>query len=111
VAGEPIPFARQRRVDGHPFGDGRFVEAIWRATTVRRIVQHEAPELVSTVKGASRPHGPRIFAKLLCCYCGQTLTPGGNMTTNRSPGYWCTRGQRDHDHGHPYSISERKLLP
>jgi len=107
-AGEPIPFAGRKRVDGEPYGDGRFGAAIWRATTVRRIVLREAPELAPEVKGMSRKHRPHLFSKLLRCYCGQTLTPGGRP---KSPGYWCTRGQRDPQHGRPWSIAESRLLP
>lgn len=108
AAGEPIPFGKRIRADGEPYGNGRFASAIWRATTVRRIVKREAPDLAPRIPGVSRKHRPRLFMKLLRCYCGQTMTPGGDVSAG---GYWCTRGQRDPDHGKPYSISESRILP
>jgi hypothetical protein len=108
AAGEPTPFGRRLRVDGEPYGGGRFASSVWRAPAVRRIVLREAPELAPTIKGVSRKHRPRLLMKLLRCHCGQTMTPGGRLDL---PGYWCTRGQLDAAHPRPFSISESKLLP
>ena len=108
AAGDPVPFGQRTRMDGEPYGNGRFASAIWRATTVRRIVMREAPDLAPSIPGVSRKHRPRLFMKLLVCHCGQTMTPGGDVTVG---GYWCTRGQRDPKHSRPYYISENRLMP
>jgi DNA invertase Pin-like site-specific DNA recombinase len=107
AAGEPTPFGRRKRVDGSDYGNGQYKSSTWRASGVRRIIEREAPELMPSVKGVSRKHRPRLFAKLLVCHCGQTLTPGGSV---KSPGYWCGRGHNTAGHG-KYYISESRLRP
>lgn len=108
AAGVPPPFAGRARVDGQPYGNGRYAGGAWLAPSVRRIVLREAPELAPTIKGVSRRHRARNLMKLLRCHCGQTMTPGGGA---RVPAYWCTRGQTVPGHGNPWSVAESKLLP
>lgn len=80
----------------------------WHATTVKSVVDREAPELAKAVtRGRRRNHRPRLFAGLMRCYCGGPMSPGsgGGM-----PGYYCGRGQRG-NHGRPYYVSESRLMP
>lgn len=83
----------------------------WHPRTIKNIVQREAGHLIpETVRRGTRgPARPRLFAGLLRCYCGGTLTPGGGEA-NRSLSYYCARGQRDPGHGRPYTVSEKKLM-
>ena len=65
--------------------------AVWGQSTVTRILEREAPELFprpSRTAGRRTPTNS-IFAQLLSCHCGATMTP--NRVRNQ---YYCPWGHR-----------------
>jgi DNA invertase Pin-like site-specific DNA recombinase len=96
--------ARALNLEHWPSKHGR----AWHATTVKDLVQREAPELVVGVtRGRRRERRPRAFAGLLRCRCGGPMSPGSG---GGQPGYYCGRGERGL-HARPYYVSESRLLP
>ncbi len=94
---------------GIPTRDGR---TVWRSTTLRRIIEANAPELVPP-PGASGRRQPSnaMLAQLLRCPCGAILTPEAAGKW-RKPGYRCARGNRlgRGTHG-PVYVTEAAVLP
>jgi len=93
------------RARGIPAPDGG---AVWGSTTLRRIIERAAPELIPAAGPTGRRQPSRaMFAQLLVCHCGHVLTPEG---TRRA--YRCTRGNRlgCEVHGRVW-VSEAALLP
>jgi len=80
----------------------------WGSTTLRRIIERAAPELIPPV-GPTGRHTPThaILAQLLICHCGHVLTPEAGRKA-----YRCTKGSRAGraEHG-PVWVSERTVLP
>lgn len=88
----------------------------WSASTVKRIIAREAPELLpidtTGTRGKRAVQRWRFSRLLICPHDGSTLTtippskPGGNVK------YACRIGHRDGDGSHPrpYVISERYVL-
>ena len=104
-AGSILGGAKLLRKRGIPAPDGGDQ---WGSTTLRRIIERAAPELLPTA-GPSGRHTPAhsILAQLLVCHCGHVLTP--------EPGrgaYRCARGMRlgREVHG-PVWVSEADVLP
>ena len=93
------------RKRGVPAPDGG---TVWGSTTLRRIIERGAPELIPAV-GPTGRHQPShaVLAQLLVCHCGHVLTPEGKRSA-----YRCTRGNRlgSDVHG-PLWVSERAVLP
>jgi len=97
------------RLRGIPAPDGG---SMWGSTTLRRIIERAAPELIP----AAGPTGRRqpthaALAQLLVCHCGHVLTPEGRRKWGQ-PAYRCTRGNRlgRAVHG-PVWIAEGSVLP
>lgn len=104
---------------GIPAPDGG---TVWGSTTLRRIIERNAPELLP----AAGPSGRRqptnaVLAQLLVCHCGQpaleaglpvaTLTPQGARRW-ANPAYRCRRGNRLGRAIHGlYSVPEPDVLP
>src|SRR5450759_3305541 len=97
------------RLRGIPAPDGG---SMWGSTTLRRIIERAAPELIP----AAGPTGRRqpthaALAQLLVCHCGHVLTPEGRRTWGR-PAYRCTRGNRlGRDVHGPCWVAEASVLP
>lgn len=83
----------------------------WQASTVKRIVGREAPELlpVETKMGARTVSTKRFSRLLVCPHDGQVLTTMGRV--DASPAYVCRLGHRDPKHPRPYTVAESKVLP
>lgn len=85
----------------------------WEASTVKRVIQREAPDLVpvSTTQGA-KTISTRYFSRLIVCPHDGTL-----MTTmprkDASPAYLCRAGHRapKGQHPRPWVIAESRILP
>jgi DNA invertase Pin-like site-specific DNA recombinase len=80
----------------------------WGSTTLRRIIERAAPELVPTA-GPSGRRTPThsVLAQLLVCHCGHVLTPDPSRHA-----YRCTIGNRTGREAHgPLWVSEKALLP
>jgi DNA invertase Pin-like site-specific DNA recombinase len=76
---------------GTPAPDGG---PVWGSTTLRRIIEHNAPELIPTA-GPSGRRTPTnaTLAQLLVCHCGHALTPEARRKWH--PGsYRCSWGNR-----------------
>lgn len=97
------------RLRGIPAPDGG---SMWGSTTLRRIIERAAPELIP----AAGPTGRRqpthaALAQLLVCHCGHVLTPEGRRKWGR-PAYRCTRGNRlGRDVHGPCWVAEASVLP
>jgi len=97
------------RLRGIPAPDGG---SMWGSTTLRRIIERAAPELIP----AAGPTGRRqpthaALAQLLVCHCGHVLTPEGQRKWGR-PAYRCTRGNRlGRDVHGPCWVAEASVLP
>ena len=92
------------RERGIPAPDGG---TVWTSTTLRRIVEREASELIPPV-GPTGRHQPThaVLAQLLVCHCGHVMTPNGRRD------YRCPRGNRLGREAHgPLWTSERDVLP
>lgn len=103
-AGSILGACKLLQARGIPAPDG----SRWGSTTLRRIIEHAAPELIP----AAGPTGRRTpthsaLAQLLRCNCGHTLTPEPSRHA-----YRCTRGNRAGRaiHG-AHWVSEKALLP
>jgi DNA invertase Pin-like site-specific DNA recombinase len=85
----------------------------WSATTVRRILLRVAPDEVQRVqKRKAYQSTPRLFRRLLRHDCGTVMTPAAGKPTKQggpTKGYYCNRCKRIGRH--PYTVSERKLMP
>ena len=94
---------------GVPAPDGG---SLWGSTTLRRIIERAAPELVP-VAGPSGRRQPSnaALAQLLVCHCRHVLTPEGRRKWGQ-PAYRCTRGNRlgREVHG-PVWVAESTVLP
>lgn len=92
---------------------------LWDRTSVIRIVQREAPELLPPKGPTGRreaPPTPALLAKLLLCPCGRLLTPNRHVERRHARetttmNYYCARGHSSRrDHPRVY-VSERAVLP
>ena len=93
------------RERGIPAPDGG---TVWTSTTLRRIIERAAPELIPPV-GPTGRHQPThsILAQLLVCHCGHVLTPEAGRR-----GYRCSRGNRLGREAHgPCWVSEGAIMP
>jgi DNA invertase Pin-like site-specific DNA recombinase len=104
-AGSILGGAKRLQAQGILSPDGT---PVWGSTTLRRIIERNAPELLP----AAGPTGRRTpthstLAQLLVCHCGHVLTP---EPLRRS--YRCTIGNRTGRDVHgPGWVSEKSLLP
>jgi hypothetical protein len=105
-AGTILGGAKLLQARGIPSPDGH---AVWGSTTLRRIIEHDAPELIPKAGPTGRREASRasLFAQLLVCHCGHVLTPepGRGMYRCRLS---VRLGATNHGRG---GISEAKLLP
>jgi DNA invertase Pin-like site-specific DNA recombinase len=108
-AGSILAGCKLLRAQGVPAPDGG---TMWGSTTLRRIIELAAPELIP----AAGPSGRRqptnaVLAQLLICHCGHVLTPEGRRRYGQ-PAYRCTRGNRlgREVHG-PIWVAESTVLP
>lgn len=94
---------------GVPAPDGG---SMWGSTTLRRIIERAAPELIPTAgpSGRRQPSNA-VLAQLLVCHCGHVLTPEGRRQWGQ-PAYRCTRGNRlgREVHGAVW-VAESTVLP
>lgn len=85
----------------------------WQASTVRRILQREAPELVPVRPAmGSRTVATQRFSRLLVCpHDGAILTTMPRR--DASPAYLCRAGHRSPRgrHPSPWSVAETRILP
>jgi len=81
----------------------------WRATTLRGILDR-LEVLPRRAPRGRTPSRPYLFARLLQCPCGATMTGRVNTKGRRGFAYECKQAATVPDHG-PYSISEARLLP
>ncbi len=90
---------------GIPAPDGG---TAWGSTTLRRIIEHAAPELLPTAGPTGRrTPAHSALAQLLLCHCGHVLTPEPKRHS-----YRCTIGNRRGREAHgPVWVSERAILP
>ncbi len=79
---------------------------VWHTSAFRRVVDHEAPGLLtSTSREHPRTHRPAVLAGLLRCHCGATMTP------NPAKGqYYCHKARITSGHGKA-TVTERLILP
>jgi DNA invertase Pin-like site-specific DNA recombinase len=84
---------------------------LWTGTSVRLIVQRNAPELAPRhpAKGVGG-HVSFALARLLRCSCGRFLT-GYHHKAGRIVRYKCHAAETDSTHPRPYSLSESTILP
>jgi DNA invertase Pin-like site-specific DNA recombinase len=94
---------------GVPAPDGGLM---WGSTTLRRIIERAAPELIPTAgpSGRRQPSNA-VLSQLLVCHCGHVLTPEGRRRYGQ-PAYRCTRGNRlgREVHGAVW-VAESTVLP
>jgi len=97
------------RLRGIPAPDGG---SMWGSTTLRRIIERAAPELIPPVGPTGRRQPTHAaLAQLLVCHCGHVLTPEGRRKWGR-PAYRCTRGNRlGWDVHGPCWVAEAAILP
>jgi len=102
--GAYLSAARALNEEGYPT---RFAGKAWDPTTVRNVVRRERPELapVRPRRGA-RTRSTRLFAGLLVCRCGTTLT---SAPTKWGVQYYCRLGHHG-KHPNPYMLAESKVL-
>lgn len=104
-AGSILAGCKLLRARGVPAPDGG---SMWGSTTLRRIIERAAPELIPVAgpTGRRQPSNA-VLAQLLVCHCGHVLTPEGNRDA-----YRCTLGNRlgREVHG-PIWVSENTVLP
>lgn len=85
---------------------------LWGSTTLRRIIERNAPELLPK-PGPTGRRSPTsaVLAQLLVCHCGHVLTPQGRRKWG-GPSYRCTKGNRRGiaEHGTGW-IGEKQVLP
>lgn len=79
----------------------------WRATTLRGILDRAGALPRRTPRGRT-PTRSYVFAKLLRCHCGATMTGRVNTKGRRGFAYECKQAQPGHG---PASISEARLMP
>ena len=105
--GVPVPQgpSAERRLNG---------SGHWHPWPLRKIVERNAPELIS-LKGPSGRRTPTnaLFAQLLVCHCGHVLTPEKAEAGRwRRAAYRCTVGNRIGRLAHgPLFVTEAALLP
>jgi DNA invertase Pin-like site-specific DNA recombinase len=97
------------RLRGIPAPDGGMM---WGSTTLRRIIERAAPELIPAVGPTGRRQPTHAaLAQLLVCHCGHVLTPEGRRKWGRVA-YRCTRGNRlGRDVHGPCWVAEASVLP
>jgi DNA invertase Pin-like site-specific DNA recombinase len=81
----------------------------WRATTLRGILGRDGLLPRRAPRGRT-PARSYLFAKLLRCPCGATMTGRVNTKGRRGFAYECKQASVKPAHG-PYSVSEARLLP
>ncbi len=102
--GSYLAAARALNDEGYPT---RFAGKAWDPTTVRHVVKRTRPELVPVrTRSGARTRSTRLFAGLLVCRCGRTLT---SMNTKWGPRYYCPNGHFG-KHPAPYVVAESKVL-
>lgn len=105
-AGSILGGAKLLQVRGIPAPDGG---KVWGSTTLRRVIERAAPELLPKVgpTGRRQPSRSSAFSQLLMCHCGRVLTP---EPTRRA--YRCRMGIRLGSEAHgPAWIGEAALMP
>lgn len=89
------------------------IEQSWAASTIRRILGREAPELVPVQpQRGARTVSTRFFSRLLVCpHDGSVLTTMPRK--DASPAYLCRVGHRAArgDHPRPWVVAETRILP
>ena len=104
-AGSILGAAKRLQSRGVPTPDGK---AIWGSTTLRRIVEDNAPELLPAAgpTGRRQPARSSMLAQLLRCHCGAILTPEPNRRS-----YRCRVGVRQGSAVHGLTlVPERAIL-
>jgi hypothetical protein len=73
-AGSILGGAKLLQAQGIPSPEGK---TVWGSTTLRRIIEDNAPELIPGTgpTGRRQPSRSSELAQLLICHCGHTLTP------------------------------------
>lgn len=85
-------------------------DAVWRASSVRRILRRTAPgEVPAGTRRGAPAVGRHRLASLLTCSCGGLLTGQSNRRSVTI--YRCSRAYTVPGHSRPYSISEAAVLP
>lgn len=105
-AGSILGGAKLLQARGVPAPEGG---KVWGSTTLRRIIERHAPELIPSAgpTGRRTPSRSSMLAQLLVCHCGHVLTPEPARKA-----YRCTRGNRVGREAHGTMwVSERSLLP
>ncbi len=80
----------------------------WETRSVSRIVRRERVVPAKGTRGV-RARSTRLFARLLRCHCGDTLT--SMSSTKRRVRYYCRRAHQNLAHSRPYIVGEGRLLP
>jgi DNA invertase Pin-like site-specific DNA recombinase len=91
----------------------------WDRKTLLRVIEREAPHLLAARAPSGRreaPATPALFAKLLRCHCGATMTPNRHRERRRqvetvAVSYYCAKGNASPANHRPYYVAESKLLP
>lgn len=85
----------------------------WTGTSVRLVVQREAPELAPEHprRGVAGKGGVSfVLGGLLTCSCGRRMT-GYHHKSGRLVRYKCHGAETDRAHPRPYSVNESAVLP
>lgn len=97
-----------------PTPDGK---SVWGSTTLRRIIEREAAELIPRAgpTGRRQPSRSSVLAQLLVCHCGKREDPPRDRVLTPEPArhaYRCRLGVRlgRERHG-PMWVAESSLLP
>jgi hypothetical protein len=102
--GAYLTAARALNAEGFPT---RFPGRAWDPTTVRNVVRRARPELIAVrPRRGARSRSTRMFAGLLVCRCGRTMTSQPSKWGNR---YYCNYGNHG-THEAPYSVLEGRVL-
>lgn len=105
-AGTILGGAKLLQAQGIPSPEG---SAVWSSTTLRHLIEREAPELLPAKgpTGRREPSRSSLLAQLLVCHCGHVLTPEPGRK-----GYRCRMGLRLGTANHGLAnCPERKVLP
>lgn len=97
--------ARLLTVRGVPTRSGK----PWAASTVRTILEREAPEVLPVRRSKGRTSSAFRFSGLLVCpHDGARLT--GRTFRGRYVAYACRKAPTDPTHPHPYTVAEPAIL-
>jgi len=100
--------AKMLNADGFPSRHGKN----WSERTVRALVRRLEPSVASPTGGRHNGRHAYLFAGLLRCSCGQTLTPRRDQ---RRQGvyvsYLCWRARFDRSHPRPLMVAEAQIRP